>query len=288
MNDQDHIQRFLFDDMAIRGEIITLQQSYQDVLAKGDYPPAIEQLLGQFLVAASLLSSLLKQDAVITVQARGNGVVSTLMAECDQQQNLRGIARGEFSAVDRQLQLGALLGDATLAITITPREGQRYQGIVKLEQDNLSACLESYFQQSEQLSSRLRICSDQQIAAGILLQQLPENDDDEQSVEDWREICALLDTLNDSEQLSLDHNEQLFRLFNQHTVRLMQRDAVRFKCSCSEQRTIDALLSMGIEELKKLAEEQQVTEITCQFCNHLYSFQRSQLEKLLNQQQQLH
>ena len=172
MPSNDLLQRFMFDDCDIRGELVTLGASYRDVLSHNDYSPAIQKLLGEFLAAAGLLSSTLKYDAMIILQARGDGAISTIMAECSfmverNHQTIRGIVRmNDTVKLNVELaqtgNLQELIGNGVLVITIEPKRAEyigekleRYQGIVPLEKETLAGCLEDYFQQSEQLATRL-------------------------------------------------------------------------------------------------------------------------------------
>lgn len=287
----DQLQRFTFADADVRGSVVTLSQSYQELLGNHDYPPPAGQLLGQFAAAATLLATLLKHDASVIIQAHGAGLLSTVMAECDHQLNLRGIVTaaeqpGGIAAIDADATLAQLLGDATLAITIQPAQGQRYQGIVALQGGDLASALEQYFNQSEQLQSTLKLAADSDCAAGLLLQQLPAEQASDRTVdgaETWHELVLLAATLQPDEQLQLDHQQQLTRLFHQHPLNLREALPVEFRCSCSEQRTIAALLALGADEIAAMIAEQPVTEVVCQFCNFPYSFSAGQLQALLDQ-----
>src|SRR6478735_6257526 len=165
MPSNDLLNRFIFDDCDIRGELVTLGESYREILSHNTYPPAIQKLLGEFLAAISLMSSTLKFDGMIILQARGDGAISTIMAECNHHNNIRGIVRlkPEVELSEALAQKGSmqeLLGNGVLVITIEPKRTEnfggkleRYQGIVPMESDNLAGCLEHYFQQSEQLAT---------------------------------------------------------------------------------------------------------------------------------------
>ncbi len=287
----DQLQRFTFVDADVRGCVVTLNQSYRELVGNHPYPAAAAELLGQFAAAATLLATLLKQDASVTIQARGSGLLSTVMAECDHQLNIRGIVTAAeqadgVAAIGADATLAELLGEATLAITIAPANGQRYQGIVALEGGDLAACLSDYFEQSEQLGSVIKLAADGELAAGLLLQQLPAANaaaGARQDPEQWRELSLLGATLSAAEQLSLGHTEQLTRLFHEHPLNLREAQPVAFRCSCSEQRTINALLALGGDELRAIIAEQPVTEVVCQFCNYPYSFSAGQLQALLDQ-----
>ena len=169
----DFSQRFLFDDSDVRGELVALHESYQHVLAKHDYPPAVAQLLGELMAAAALLVGTLKFDGLLVLQARSNGAVPLLMVECSSARELRGIARYESAQLGELATLSELMPDGVLAITVEPTQGQRYQGIVDLDGADLAACLTNYFQTSEQLATRFWLHADGRRARGLLLQQLP-------------------------------------------------------------------------------------------------------------------
>lgn len=282
MSDHDTLQKFLFDGTDIRGEICSLATSYQSILAQQQYPNAVAALFGEFLVAASLLSATLKYPGIISVQATGDGPIKTIMAECTQGNKLRGIVRGDVAAAASAQSLKDFLGSATLAITIEPEGGERYQGIVPLDADNLSQCLEHYFNQSEQLPTQIKLCADQKIASGVLIQQMPSTQHADKMAADWQHISALMDTLKTEEQLSLSHSEQLYRLFHEDGVRLFEPQSLHFFCSCSRQRTERALVSLGATEVRDIVAEQGSVSITCEFCDEHYHFTERDVDDMFS------
>lgn len=279
----DQLHRFLFDDADIRGEIVTLADSYQQVLDNNPVPAPVQQLLGEFLAAAALLSYSLKFDGIITLQAQGSGPVQLLMAECDHHRGLRATVRLADEAGDiAGAGLQQLMGRGLLAITIDPDKGERYQGVVPLEQDSLAACLEDYFAQSEQLPTRLWLAAADGRAAGLLLQALPASKeaDPERNAEQWQTVVALAATVTNDELLSLDHSSNLYRLFNELDVRLFDPSALQFACSCSESRSLAALTQLGRAEVYEILEIQGHISIDCQFCNQHYQFDEAQVRPL--------
>jgi len=287
MKNQDILQRFLFDGTDVRGEITTLSSSYRDIIDLHNYPQTVSKLFGEFLVAASLIGASLKQAGIVTVQATGDGPVSTIMAECSQGQKLRGIVRGDWdsfdnSSVSSSNNLSKMMGLGTLAITIEPEQGERYQGIVKMEAADLSGCLEHYFDQSAQLLTKIKISVDQSVASGLLIQQMPITQDFEQAKDDWQHLCTLMDTLKSNEQLELSHNDQLYRLFHEDNVRLFESQPVSFFCSCSLERTESALVSLGEDELLETCKEHGLVLITCQFCDQQYRFTENAIKAMFN------
>lgn len=282
MKNHDILQRFLFDGTDIRGEITTLESSYQNIVSRQDYPPSVARLFGEFIAAASLLSATLKFPGIISIQARGDGPLSTVMAECTAGTKLRGIVRGDLQAAENHASLQDLLGNGTLAITIEPEGGERYQGIVPMDSGSLSQCLEFYFQQSEQLPTKIKLSANSELAAGILVQQMPNTGDIEKNASDWEHVAALLDTVKAEEQLGLSHNDQLYLLFHKEEVRLFEARDLQFFCSCSRQRTESALTNLGITEMQEIIAEQGLVLITCQFCDEEYRFDESHIEALFN------
>lgn len=290
MSSSDQLQRFIFEHSDIRGEILTLEKSYQGVLENGNYPQAIQQLIGQFLAAAGLLSTTLKFDGVITLQAQGTGPLSLIMADCTRHHNLRAIAKFSTEhSYDKETPLTDLIGKGTLTLTIDPSKGVRYQGIVPLESPCLAKCLELYFTQSEQLPTRIWLSSEVTAttskAAGLLLQALPSQLEStpEENQRLWEHTTQLADTITAEEQLSLDHEQQLYRLFHQDELRLFDPDSVQFFCSCSADRFAKVLISMGHDELNDILEEQGLISINCEFCRQQYRFDENDIEKLFGE-----
>ncbi len=283
MSDVDQCQRFLFEQLAIRGEITGLQQSYQDVLNQHPYPQPVAKLLGEFMAAVSLLSDTLKFRGRLSLQAKGEGQVRVVLAECEQHERLRAIARYNDDFIDG----GPLLGAGQLAITIEPENGQRYQGIVSLADRGLASALEDYFQQSEQIKTRLWLAADGQRAAGLLIQAMPESASESslsRDSEPWDRIISLSDTITDDELLKLSNERLLVRLFHEETVRTWPPTRRYFECSCSHERSANALSSIGYAEARQLAAEQGSIEVDCQFCHAKYFYSVEDVERLFGDQ----
>lgn len=279
----DSRSKFLFENLAVRGEIVRLGDTLRAVLGKHDYPAPLQALLGEALAASALLAGTVKFEGLLILQAKGEGPLTLLMAECTHDGDLRAIARweGEVPAAP----LVQLLGDGHLAITIDPpahgdRAAQRYQGIVPLDGLSLAECLEHYFRQSEQLATRLWLVAGPEGAAGLLLQELPATGGAPRDADGWNRLCRLTDTLTAGELLSLPVETLLHRLYNQEDVRLFTASSLRFACSCSRGRTLDALRSLGAIELRAILAEQGLIETTCQFCNETRRYTAADLGDL--------
>jgi molecular chaperone Hsp33 len=293
MASNDLLHRFIFDHCDVRGEIVTLTDSYREVLANNPYPAAVQGLLGEFLAAVSLLSNTLKFDGTIILQARGEGAVSTIMAECSNHKQLRAIVRlNEQQPLDADItgNLRDLLGQGVLFITIEPKRAEnfqgkleRYQGIVPMDSDTLAGCLEHYFQQSEQLATRLWFATDSKHASGLMIQALPQqlHTNPEDNRAHWETITTLAATTKPEELRELEHTELLYRLFHEESVRVFDPEALQFSCSCSRERSAGALIALGKEEVEALLIEQGTIDIDCQFCNQHYQFNSADVRELL-------
>ncbi len=284
MFDTDHTQRFIFDNTDVRGEMAALERSYAEVLARADYPLPVQQLLGEMLAAAALLSTTLKFEGLLVLQARSEGPLKLLMVECTDQQQVRGIARFEDGIAD-SADLRELMPQGVMAITIDPLKGKRYQGMVPLDNASLAASLSSYFASSEQLPTQFWLHADGRRARGLLLQALPKDKqrDDQERANTWEHLTTLADTLKAEELLSLDNSTLLHRLYHQEEVRLFDLNPVQFQCSCSRERSANALINLGeADALQLAAEHGGQIDIDCQFCNQRYSFDPADIRQLFN------
>lgn len=283
MPSEDIIQRFLFELADVRGELVSLNESYREILAKHDYPEPIKALLGEMLAAAVLLSTTIKFDGLLIMQATSSGPLSTLMVECSSKQEVRAIAR--YSDDLQGNSLSELMPKGVLAITIDPEKGQRYQGLVALEGDSIAESLAGYFATSEQLPSRFRLLADGRTARGFMLQALPPDrqKNPEERQETWRRLSMLADTLTVEELMALDNRTILHRLFHEEDVRLFDERPVVFRCSCSLERSGTALASLGREDAFQLLEERGgEIEVDCQFCHARYRFDQTSLTELFD------
>ena len=280
--ERDCLRRFVFERLAIRGELVHLNASWQAVLERRDYPAPVQQLLGEALAAAALLYATLKFDGLMTLQIEASGPLTLLVVQCTHQGQLRGLARWQNDIKAGPLQ--ELCGDGSLLLTIEPSDGgERYQGVVALEGDSLSTALERYFERSEQLLTHLHLAADPSCAAGLLLQQLPESGhhlSDERDNDAWNRIQHLSATLANKELQQLDSATLIRRLFHQDDVRLFQPQPVSFHCTCSRERTSAMLIGLGYDEIKSIVAEQQQVVVNCEFCGQQYVFDAVDAEGL--------
>ncbi|KEF33030.1 MAG: Hsp33 family molecular chaperone HslO [Gammaproteobacteria bacterium] len=277
MASRDQFQRFIFEDSQVRGAWVQLSESYREITEQAPYPDPIRKLLGEALVASVLMSSTLKFEGTLSLQAQGEGPLRTLMSECSHDRYIRGLARFDEHAMTDQ-DFHSLLGEGRMAITITPDKGNRYQGVVPREADTLAGCLEEYFERSEQIATSLLLFSNEQGAAGLLLQRLPGSSDEDNEL--WDRVNHLARTVKEDEMLELDSETVLHRLFHEETVRLFDSEPVAFRCSCSRERTLGALEAIGKEECYSILDEQGAIDMDCQFCHTHYRFDRNDIDHL--------
>ncbi|UUQ62622.1 Hsp33 family molecular chaperone HslO [Pseudomonas fuscovaginae UPB0736] len=281
--DTDYSQRFIFDDSDTRGELVSLERSYAEVLAKHPYPQPVAQLLGELMAAAALLVGTLKFDGLLILQARSEGAVPLLMVECSSEREIRGLARYDAEQIAPGASLADLMPNGVLALTVDPTQGQRYQGIVDLDGATLSECFTNYFVMSQQVGTRFWLNADGQRARGLLLQQLPADriKDEGERAANWQHITALASTLKAEELLGLDNETVLHRLYHEEALRLFDHQPLSFHCSCSRERSGNALVSLGLEDAQQLvAERGGAIEIDCQFCNQRYLFDATDIAQL--------
>lgn len=279
MNEQDSLRRFIFEHHNVRGEWVHLDNSLAEAKQHQTLVNSkIESQLGQALAAVTLLSATIKFQGAMIMQLQGKGELTALVAQADHQQHIRGLVRSSDTVASQQLN--EMLGEGgRLVLTIESENGERYQGIVGVEAQTLAKVLETYFHQSEQLSTRLWLFADQHCAAGLLLQELPGNN--QQDRQDWERIQILADTLTAEEMLTLDCETLLHRLFHEEQVRLYEADPVVFQCGCSTEKIATTLVALGREELESILHEHGDIHVDCQFCGAHYRFDAVDIERLL-------
>jgi molecular chaperone Hsp33 len=275
MPNHDQLHRYLFEKHAVRGELVTVSKTYQHILENHDYPAPVRKLLGEMLVAASLLTATLKFDGDITVQLQGDGPLKLAVINGNDQQEMRGVARLQDDAViAADSNLHQMIGNGVMVITISPTDGERYQGVVGLEGETLAECLEAYFRQSEQLPTRLFIRTGENegklAAAGMLLQVLPAQGNSH--ADDFDHLATLTHTVKSEELFGLPANEVLHRLYHEEDVTLYEPQDVTFKCTCSRQRCADALLTLAPEEVAEMLEQDGDIKMHCDYCGSDYQF----------------
>ncbi|KXI28269.1 Hsp33 family molecular chaperone HslO [Paraglaciecola hydrolytica] len=281
----DQLHRYLFNKGNVRGEMVRLQETYQAILDSYDYPPVIQQLLGELMVAASLLTATIKFEGDIAVQLQGEGPLSYAVINGTHNQQLRGMARWDESLTELPTTFADLLQKGVMVITITPNEGERYQGIVALDKPTLAECIESYFDQSEQLATKVIIRTQHDAspvkACGLFLQIMPTSSAATDAADtDFDHLCKITETIKNEELFTLPVDEILYRLYHQEEVEVYPAQNVIFKCSCSREKTATALSGIGKEELLDIVAEQGAVSMNCQYCHTEYRFDAIDVESI--------
>lgn len=276
----DNLHRFLIDNTNVRGEWVHLDETWQQLLACADYPAWVKKILGEALAATMLLSATLKYNGTLSLQVAGTGAINLLLIQATSEGTVRGLARYKQEPASEKLQ--DLFGDGHLVITIEPNDmGERYQGVVSLASDTLSEALANYFEQSEQLPTRLWLASGDNSVAGLLLQKLPNAEHEDE--DGWNRCVQLADTVTDGELLSLDIETLLHRLFHEEDLRIFEGDTIKFQCSCSQDKIEAMVHSLGQEEAEKILGEQQEIAVDCEFCNRHYQLDAIDVKRIFTE-----
>lgn len=280
MPNNDLLHRFIIENTRVRGEIVHLNNSWQTVLDRYNYPKNVQQVLGEAFAACALLSATIKYDGSLILQIRADGPLHLLVVQATSDGTLRGLARWNGDVPEQGLK--NIFGKGHMVITIEPPSGEPYQGVIALEGERIQDAIENYFKQSEQLNTRLWLASNKTQCTGFLLQELPETkkDQEEDNHNDWEHAQALGNTLNNDELLSLSCKTLLHRLFHEDDVRLFEPSPLRFHCSCSNERIEKMILSLGRDEANDILSEQGKIQVDCEFCNASYAYDTADVKKL--------
>jgi molecular chaperone Hsp33 len=279
----DTLQKFMFENSLVRGELIEISDAWQQVQSRRTYPSVVSAILGEMMAAAALLSANLKFDGTIIMQIHGDGPVQLLVAECDAALRLRATAKlREDAEISEQAGLQELVnanGEGRFAITLDPTDKQpgqqAYQGIVALEGESVATVIENYMMRSEQLDTRLWLAADDKVARGLVLQKLPDDGGTLAPLADadaWNRTVTLASTLNQQELLSTDIMTLLQRLYWEETVRVFDPRHPTFHCGCSREKVGNMLKMLGREEIDSALADLGKLDINCDFCGQYYLF----------------
>ncbi|MFT7006733.1 MAG: molecular chaperone Hsp33 [Colwellia sp.] len=285
----DVLNRYLFNDMHVRGELVQLSESYQSIIKNHNYPVGVRLLLGELMAATCLLSATLKFEGEITVQLQGDGPIGYMSVNGDNNQKMRGIAKLKPGQADTKANsLYELIGKGTMVITIRPNKGEAYQGVVALEQETLAGCLAHYFDVSEQIPTKIWLYSDdeRQQVAGSLVQLLPDGDGSSENLtkqeSDFEHITQLTNTIKADEIFSLEAEALLFRLYHQEKVSLFDPQAVSYQCGCSSDKCLGAISQIESNEIESILAEQNKISMTCDYCLTTYDFFYDDLKSFIS------
>ena len=298
----DLIRPFQIEGMAVRGRLVRLGPTLHQILTRHDYPELVSELLGQAVALSTALAGALKYNGVFTLQTKGDGPLSTMVADVKTPGDLRGYAQYDADAIaafqpNANPSIPRLLGAGHIAFTVDQgTRTERYQGIVALEGQSLADCAHNYFRESEQIETAIVLACGKALTDGrwrggaIMLQRLPEGDpailargvEIERGVvseDDWRRVVTLLASARDSELMdpNLSGDELLFRLFHEDGVRIFEPTKLQPGCRCSKKRAERILAQLPKKELPDLAVDNELI-VTCEFCDASYSFPIEQFD----------
>lgn len=282
----DQLHRYIFNQANVRGELVQLENSYQTILQNYDYPPIIQALLGELMAATCLMTATLKFEGEVSLQLQSEGVVKYAVINGTHNQQLRGVARWDEQLKSLPENFSELFEKGVLVITITPNKGERYQGMVALDKPSLAECLEAYFEQSEQLATKIllrtQVEQNKAKAAGVLLQVLPTSSEITSLSDrpEFEHLAKLTETLKDEELFGLDANDILYRLYHQEDAEVFAPQTVVFKCSCSKERSSAALANIDKQELLDIVAQDGDIKMNCQYCHTEYRFDAVDVESI--------
>jgi molecular chaperone Hsp33 len=288
---RDTLQKFIFDNAAVRGELVEISDTWREIQARHAYPKAVRSVLGEMVAAGALLSANLKFNGSIVMQIHGDGPVRLLVVECDADLRMRATAK---LAPDVEIADDVTLSDmfnangkGRFVITLDPADkvpGQQpYQGVVPLDGDDMATVIENYMLRSEQMDTRLWLAADDKVARGLLLQKLPRHSgkDDQvkqaseaEDLETWNRAAMLGQTVKREELLSTDISTLLHRLFWEETIRVFDPVHPQFHCSCNREKVGNMLKMLGQEEVESALAELGELGINCDFCGKHYAFDK--------------
>ncbi|MCD8542381.1 MAG: Hsp33 family molecular chaperone HslO [Gammaproteobacteria bacterium] len=275
----DSLQSFIFEGHDVRGRLVRLQESIQAIILQHNYPPVIHTILGELLTATVLLSSSFKYDGQLTIQFQSEGPLRMLVAKCNHHLEIRGLAQWDHTATEQMLQETFFSG--RLIVTVENlSDNHRYQSIIEINQKTIAEALEQYFQQSEQIPTKLVMTNHQKQFVGFLVQKMPSHNVEELAF--WQHVEILTNTLKSDELLQWNNQRLLKNLFCEENVRLFDHQPVLFKCTCSQEKSKNTLCLLGREEVLNYFLTNKRLTMTCDYCDQTYEFTKPEAEQLFH------
>jgi len=278
------VRRFLFEHLDIRGAVVHLGDSWRQMQVDRNYPPTVAQLLGETAAVAALIAAQLKQPGRLTLQLRGNGPIQLLIMDCNEQLQLRGMARSKPVVLPAPVPelLGIHQGAQLMLSLDLPEARHPYQSFVPLVGDRIAAIFEHYLEQSEQQPSRLFVSAGPRAAACLFLQKMPEAD--ARDADGWHRITQLAATVKPAELLELGAEALLGRIFHEdmasHGVRVYDPLPVVYHCPEDWTKVRDVIRSIGRADAETILREHGEILIRDDICNHSYRFSADDVAEL--------
>jgi len=293
MSGTDLVRRFTLERHPIRGHAVRLSNAWQSLREHQDYPPAVQQLLGEAVGAVLLLAATLKFDGTLTLQMQGKGLVNLLVAQCTHDFRVRGMARHDpVARMEGGGEAGfrSLAGEGQIVVTVEATDrASSYQGVVPITGNSLAESLEAYFEQSEQLPTRVLLAASAGVVAGMLVQRIPGVGGTQVQIDDtaldaaWQKADDAMSSLDRATLLEDDVEQRLVNMFGVDEVRVFSGHEVKFECRCSRERVANVLRSLGVDEVRSVIAEQGTCTVTCEFCQKPYKFDAIDVEHLFDE-----
>ncbi len=285
MPEPDRVRRFTLERHPIRGHAARLTQAWVELREHQDYPPAVQQLLGEAVAAVVLLAATLKFDGTLTLQLQGQGLIKLLVAQCTHDFKVRAMARHD--PLGGEAGYRSLVADGQIVVTVEAADrASSYQGVVPVEGSSLAESLEGYFMQSEQLPTRVLLAATSGVIAGMLVQRIAgvggkQAPADPAALEAaWMKADHAMESLTRAAILEDDIEQRLVRMFGADEVRMFGGHDVVHECRCSRERVANVLRSLGVDEVRSVIAEQGAVTVTCEFCQKPYKFDAIDVEQL--------
>lgn len=273
------IQKFILENLPIRGEIVRLNESFEEILSKHDYPESVKTLLGEAILTAILLVGTIKFEGHLTLQFQSNGYIKLLVARCTSEYQIRALAQINSEVTPSSSQGHHLLGSGELVVTLNHGLSRPYQSIIPIHSEGITQSIEHYFAQSEQLATKFFLKVQENKAIGYVFQLLP--DSDVTAKENfWRQIEMQVENTLLNTCFELDNSTLLEQLFPQQDIRLFEEQAIIVSCGCTVEKMKNAILLYGEEEAYKLLSTYRVIDVKCEFCNKSFSFNEHEVKEL--------
>lgn len=274
----DKIQRFLFKELDIRGQYLSIDSAWQSMIQDRGYSQLVRQLFGELSALSIMLASSMKHPGKLTMQVQGDGLVSLILVEITHDLKLRGMVRSS-NTVSETHTLDQILGDGQIIATLyNAQTDHSFQSYVPRNKIGLIQTFEDYFSQSEQLETKLWVASTQHKLSSMLIQKMPKDKSDDN--EDWNRIIALSNTITDEELCNFSAEKMLHRLFHEEVVELFKGKEVNYECKQDRTRFERIIFDLGEEDARALLEERGEISIHNEICNEHLFFNEDDVNKI--------
>lgn len=271
------IRRFLFKDLDIRGQYLSLDSTWQEINQNRGYPEVIRNLFGEVAALSVMLANGMKHKGNLTIQIQGNGYINLILVEVTHDLKIRGMVRTKDD--ENLAKDDDLFGKAMIVATLyNSQTDKHFQSIVPRNPKGLVQTFEDYFATSEQLESRIWIASNKDNLSAMLIQKMPE--DKNHDSENWDRVTTLAQTITDEELIKLDAQSILHRLFHQEVLELFDEKFVKYECLQNKDKFEKVIFNLGEKEARKLLDENGEIAIHNEICNKHIFFNAKDLDRI--------